>query len=159
MGAVQGANWLYSLPFILLMIIPGFLPLVLKRPEGPNRFGIPYEPKNVVDAVRACIDRYFAFNGRATRFEFWSFFLTAIAIQVVALSTAYVASFPFYLLTGMVLFLPVLAVSVRRLHDINRSGWWLLIGPSIGLVALIVLWLLPSQRGATKMAQRPRIVI
>lgn len=159
MGAVQGANWLYSLPFILLMIIPGFLPLVLKRPEGPNRFGIPYEPTNVIDAVRACIDRYFVFNGRATRFEFWAFILTAIAIQVVAMSATYVATFPFFLLTGMVLLLPTLAVSVRRLHDINRSGWWLLIGPSTGMFALIVLWLLPSQRGAAKMAQRPRIVI
>lgn len=159
MGTVQGVNWLYDLTVILAMIVPGFLPLVLKRPDGPNRFGVPYEPKNIIDAIRACIDRYFTFTGRATRLEFWAFLLAAIVVEAVAFSATFVAHVPFHLVSTALLASPTAAVSVRRLHDVNRSGWWLLIGAGAGAIALIVLWLLPSQRGAAKMAQRPRIVI
>jgi uncharacterized membrane protein YhaH (DUF805 family) len=160
MGAFQGINWLIVAPFILLVVVPGFLPLIIKRPEGPNRFGIPYEPKDAIDGIRNCIDKYATFNGRATRLEFWSFFLAAALVHLVALSTSYVAGFPYELISATVLALPTVAVGVRRLHDVNRSGWWILIGLFVpSLVALIVLWLMPSQRGAAKLVQRSRIVI
>lgn len=160
MGGFQGVNWLIAAPFILLIIVPGFLPLLIKRPEGPNRFGLPYEPKDAIDAIRACIDKYADFNGRATRLEFWSFFLAAALVHLVALSTTYVSGFPYELISLLVLFVPTVAVGVRRLHDVNRSGWWLLIGLFVpSLVALVILWAMPSQRGAAKLVQRSRIVI
>lgn len=94
--------------------------------------------------------KYFDFNGRAGREEFWYFFLFNMIVSVVLviidasmlganqkmtfamLSLIYVA----------VVFLPSLGVSIRRLHDIGRSGWWLLIGlvPLVGTIVLLVFW-------------------
>ncbi len=160
MNEFQGVNWVVAAPFVLLIIVPAFLPLVVKRPDGPNRFGIPYEPKDALEAIRICIDKYANFSGRATRLEFWSFFLAAALVHLVALSTAYVSGFPYEFISGLVLALPTLAVGARRLHDVNRSAWWLLIGLFLpSLIALAVLWLMPSQKGAARLTQRSRIVI
>lgn len=160
MEAFQGVNWLIAAPFILLIIVPGFLPLFVKRPDGPNRFGIPYEPKDALEAIRVCIDKYANFSGRATRLEFWSFFLAAALVHLVALSTAYVSGFPYELISALLLALPTLAVGARRLHDVNRSAWWLLIGLFLpSLVALLILWLMPSQKGIARLTQKSRIVI
>ncbi|WP_407560515.1 DUF805 domain-containing protein [Streptomyces sp. 184] len=92
--------------------------------------------------------KYADFTGRARRREFWSFMLLtlvpAAALVAAALSSGSDAvwfAFTSYLL---VTFLPSLAVSVRRLHDAGRSGWWwLLVGffPFGGVVLLVFLLL------------------
>ena len=60
--------------------------------------------------------RYFQFSGRAPRIEYWSFVL--ISIWLSATSGG---------LLSFIIIIPLLAVSVRRFHDINRSGWWILV--------------------------------
>ena len=60
--------------------------------------------------------RYFDFSGRASRLEYWSFIL--ISLWFIATSWG---------LGVVVVFIPALAVTVRRLHDINRSGWWIFV--------------------------------
>ena len=60
--------------------------------------------------------RYFDFSGRASRFEYWSFLFITLWL--------YATSFGFL---GLFIIIPLLAVSVRRMHDINRSGWWILV--------------------------------
>lgn len=99
------------------------------------------------EAVRACLRRYATFSGRAQRPEFWWFTLFTILVGIgLGVLDALVFGFgeeggrPLSLLASLALLLPGLAVSVRRLHDVGRSGWWLLIHlvPLIG--ALVLLW-------------------
>ncbi len=117
---------------------------------------------DVIDAVKSAFSRYFDFEGRATRAEFWYF----IAFGIVALSilpfidgllfdTApppetgpwYFLGYtvqhgPLSVLFIAVMFMPWLSVSTRRLHDVGRSGWWVLFGfiPPIGWLFMTV-WL------------------
>jgi uncharacterized membrane protein YhaH (DUF805 family) len=89
------------------------------------------------EAVRVCFAKYLDFEGEAARPEFWWFFLfvggvnLALAVVSSKLSGAF----------SLAVLLPFLAVAVRRLHDTNRSGWWLLIWflPVVGLVILAFL--------------------
>ena len=94
------------------------------------------------DAVRSCLSQYVGFSGRARRSEYWWFVLFNVVVAVVAgiidgiLGTNSVISG----LASLALLLPNLAVSVRRLHDTSRSGWWILLGliPLVGAIILIV---------------------
>ncbi len=88
-----------------------------------------------VDAVKICFRKYVDFNGRASRPEYWWFFLFGLALSIITMM------FPLInMLISLVLILPSIAVGVRRLHDIDRTGWWLLIGliPLVGFIVLII---------------------
>lgn len=88
------------------------------------------------------LKNYANFTGRARRKEFWFFALTQFIILIIAqiLDAILGSEFLFYMLTVLALFIPALAVSIRRLHDIGKSGWWYLIGlvPLIGFILLII---------------------
>jgi uncharacterized membrane protein YhaH (DUF805 family) len=94
------------------------------------------------DAVRTGLSKYVGFQGRATRSEFWYFVLFVIIVEVVAYAIdAGVFGRPIlYSIAAIGLLLPNLAIAVRRLHDIDRSGWWIFISliPLIGIILLIV---------------------
>jgi uncharacterized membrane protein YhaH (DUF805 family) len=94
------------------------------------------------DAIRSCFAKYATFSGRAPRSEYWYFVLfQALASIVAGVVSAKVELNLITTLLELVLFLPALAVSVRRLHDIDKSGWWLLVGfvPLIGWI-FIIIW-------------------
>ena len=104
---------------------------------------------NFSSAIQACFANYATFRGRARRSEYWFFALFMILSSLVAaVLDGMIASSTaghltvFSAILGMVLFLPSLAVTARRLHDIGRSGWWMLISlvPIIGGILLLV-WL------------------
>jgi uncharacterized membrane protein YhaH (DUF805 family) len=86
--------------------------------------------------------RYAQFTGRAGRAEYWWFVLANLIVVVVlgALSRASVLFEIIYLLYALAVLIPGIAVAVRRLHDTNRTGWWLLIWlvPLVGFIILIV---------------------
>jgi uncharacterized membrane protein YhaH (DUF805 family) len=97
------------------------------------------------EAISAGFRNYVNFSGRASRPEFWYWVLFAIIVSVVAkvidlvlFPSADVS--PINSLVGLALFLPGLGVSVRRLHDIDRTGWWILLVliPLIGAIILII---------------------
>jgi len=101
-----------------------------------------------LEAVRTCLFRkYFAFRGRASRAEYWWFVLFNLLITIPLALLG-----PLLFVVGIVLVVPQLAVGVRRLHDTNRSGWWLALSaagwiPLVGWIAsLVLLWFL-IQRG------------
>lgn len=107
-----------------------------------------------VQAISSCFRNYATFSGRAVRSEFWYWYLfVAIVLAVFGgidqrlypgLSMG-----PFTLVNMAVvlaLILPSLAVSVRRLHDIDRTGWWILI--SVTVIGTIVLIYWACLRGA-----------
>ncbi|KQX49977.1 MULTISPECIES: DUF805 domain-containing protein [unclassified Streptomyces] len=87
------------------------------------------------------LKKYAVFSGRARRQEFWMFelinFIIAIVIGVIGTALDFSLLSVLY---SLAIFLPSLAVTVRRLHDTGRSGWWVLIAlvPLVGFIVLIV---------------------
>jgi uncharacterized membrane protein YhaH (DUF805 family) len=91
---------------------------------------------NFFDAIRICFGKYVDFSGRAARPEYWYFVLFVFITQFI-LGIVYR---PLAIAFAFAVILPHLAVGARRLHDVDRSGWWLLIGvvPIIGAIVLII---------------------
>ncbi len=89
------------------------------------------------------LQKYTVFEGRAKRTEFWMFVLINFIVYIVlALIGRILGTGILGILYSLAVLIPSLAVSARRLHDTNRSGWWLLIGliPIIGWIILIIFW-------------------
>ncbi len=101
------------------------------------------------DAVKQCVRKYADFSGRATRAEYWWWFLAAVLgssiagvidSSIVFLSGGYDDGYPFSLfgaIFGLAVLLPDLAVTARRLHDIGKTGWWQL----VWVVLFVVAWI------------------
>lgn len=87
---------------------------------------------NFLTAVTTCFKKYFQFRGRARRSEYWWFYLFTIILSIIA-GIIDVALFglenadsgPVGIITSLAVLIPSLAVTFRRLHDTNRSGWWI----------------------------------
>jgi uncharacterized membrane protein YhaH (DUF805 family) len=96
-----------------------------------------------VEAVQVCLRKYVVFEGRASRSEFWWFALFQLVVMVVAAMLGQTV----YSLVALALVLPSLAVGARRLHDIGKSGWFMLLHllPIIGILVLIYFWVQPTQ--------------
>jgi uncharacterized membrane protein YhaH (DUF805 family) len=117
-----------------------------------------------------CITKNYAnFNGRARRKEYWMYFLFNLLLVGIALNliTVILGSISHSLLSVMTfvqfivsiaLVIPGLAVTVRRLHDIDKSGWWILIGviPIIGAIVLFVFACLDSTPGSNQYGENPK---
>lgn len=93
------------------------------------------------EAIIVCFTKFAEFNGRASRSEFWWFFLFVV---LVSSALTYVSE-ALGSVSLIAMLLPLLAVGARRLHDTGRSAWWLLflLVPVGGLVTLVYLWALP----------------
>lgn len=100
------------------------------------------ENYNMLDWFKKCIRNYANFKGRARRKEYWYFYLVVIILYIVGVIIDSIIGTEGIIvaLIALAIFLPMLAVSVRRLHDINRSGWWYLISfvPLIGAIILFI---------------------
>ena len=95
------------------------------------------------EAVRYCLNNYVTFSGRADRPQYWWFVLFNILVGIVAGIIDWILFGPemnvISALAGLALLLPTLAVAVRRLHDMDHTGWWILIGiTGIGAIILLV---------------------
>jgi uncharacterized membrane protein YhaH (DUF805 family) len=105
---------------------------------------------NFQESISTCFAKYATFAGRASRSEFWWFHLFCI---LVYLAVRIYSRQPSVMdLAMLILFLPSLAVSARRLHDIGRSGWWYLLTflPIIGTIVLIVWWATESKEAGNR---------
>jgi uncharacterized membrane protein YhaH (DUF805 family) len=109
------------------------------------------------------LKKYVEFDGRASRKEYWMFtFMNTLVYVVVSFVAG--AVLPQSLggvvtgLYALAILLPSIAVGIRRLHDTNRSGWWLLIGiiPFIGALVLLVFFVLDSTPGANEYGPNPK---
>ena len=109
--------------------------------------------------------KYAVFDGRARRTEFWFFFLYNCIIGLVLSSieaivgiTSIAGASIFGSLYMLAVFIPYLAVGVRRLHDTGRSGWWMLIYivPLIGAIVLLVFFVQDSQDGHNQYGPNPK---
>ncbi len=102
------------------------------------------------------LKQYFDFGGRARRKEFWMFVLFnmifAVALSYIdrLLGLTFVEGIPYgylYALYSLAVLIPNLAVGVRRLHDIGKSGWMLLVAliPIVGAIWLLILFVKDSE--------------
>ena len=93
-------------------------------------------------AVSSAFRNYVNFEGRAARSEYWYWVLFIVIVEVAFLIV--ISILPLlgllYLVFALGVLLPSIAVTVRRLHDIDKSGWWILISfiPLIGAIILII---------------------
>ena len=125
-----------------------------------------------VDAIRAGFSNYVNFSGRAVRSEYWYWLLFTMLAELVAaiLDTAFfgqvyvghlyvygaAAVSPLSTIVYFGTLLPSLSVSIRRLHDIDRTGWWILIGfTGIGIILLLVWACLKGTPGYNRFGPDP----
>lgn len=113
------------------------------------------------------LKKYAVFDGRARKKEYWMFFLFHVIIMIalvvlgaVAGSISEAFGYVFIGLLGIYVLgvlLPVIGVTIRRLHDSNRSGWWILIQlvPYVGPIAMVVLLVFDGTPGDNKYGPNP----
>jgi uncharacterized membrane protein YhaH (DUF805 family) len=110
--------------------------------------------------------KFATFSGRARRSEYWYFTLFNLIIEIV-LAVIDMATGLYSQGTGVgvlsgifgiAMILPSIAVGIRRLHDTNRSGWWLLIGviPLLGAIVLLIFMVLDSDAGENRFGPNPK---
>ena len=103
---------------------------------------------------------YVGFEGRARRKEFWMFALINFIIGLIlsAIEAVFGSFGILSTLYGLAILLPSLAVTVRRLHDTNKTGWWVLIGlvPVIGFIVLLIMTIQDSTPGANQYGPNPK---
>ncbi|MGX9416700.1 DUF805 domain-containing protein [Vibrio sp. RC27] len=105
------------------------------------------------------LSKYAVFSGRARRQEYWMFFLFNLIFTIALgfvdrMFGTDVLSFVY----GVFIFIPNLAVLVRRLHDTGRSGWWalLLLVPLIGILVLFIFAILDGHTNENEYGQNPK---
>jgi len=115
------------------------------------------------------LKKYADFATRSRRSEYWFFVLfniiAAIVLSIIdsvtgLASAEYGGLGPFYGLYALAVLIPSIAVGVRRLHDIGKSGWWLLLAfiPLIGAIVLIIWFVKDSEAGTNRFGPNPKEV-
>lgn len=109
---------------------------------------------------------YAVFSGRARRKEYWMFVLFNIIFAIVAmildrilgLAIGGIGYGPIYLIYILATIIPSLAVSVRRLHDIGKSGWWIFINliPFVGFIWFLILLIKEGTPAANEYGPNPK---
>ena len=128
------------------------------------------EPTLLNYAISVVKDNYVNFEGRARRKEYWGFclFSNLIVLGLVILAgigaaisedMGIVLSLPYYVFV-LAITLPNIAVGVRRLHDIDKSGWWLLVSliPLAGAIWLIVMFTTEGNSEENRYGEAPKMV-
>lgn len=105
--------------------------------------------------------KYAVFAGRAQRAEYWHFYLFSTIIYILLVIATRLISKYVGILTVLYylsILIPFIAVSVRRLHDTGRSGWWFFINfiPLVGPIIFFVFTVLDSQPGENKYGPNPK---
>ena len=168
----------FILPFLIVVaaifgavvfaVASVFIPLSTRE---ANRFGAPSRTRTVIGAIGGAVARMFDFRGRANRKDFWSLAIPSIVLAGLAVPGLLVAvivtanagmdmSAPLVwgvtvavLVLGGLMALGCLSMAVRRLHDVNRSGWWVLLVCVFGYFLLLYWFLQPSVHSADEDAQ------
>lgn len=114
------------------------------------------------EAISTVLSKYITFDGRARRSEYWYWFLAIVLVEIVV-GIFYLMSSTLgillYVVFGLAIILPSIAVAIRRLHDTNRTGWWILLTliPFGGLV-LLVFYVLEGTPGDNQYGPSPKAV-
>lgn len=137
----------------------GAPPIPHTAPQGPFRNG-----GTLMNAYLDAMRHYATFTGRTSRAGFWLYILFYIIIVMIAgvldmmlFGDHYENGGPIAGIVGLVHLVPGLAIGVRRLHDIDRTGWWLLLSfTGIGLIVLLIFNILSGTPGPNRYGPDPR---
>ena len=116
---------------------------------------------NFLDAVKTCLVKYTNYSDRASRSEFWLFipFIFIISLMLISLDPLMggLKTHIHYYVGFVLVYLPGVSVSVRRLHDVNRSGFWLLGAFTIigMLFPILYWWCKKGDQGENKFGPKP----
>jgi uncharacterized membrane protein YhaH (DUF805 family) len=130
--------------------------------DGPVRIYFMYGIRNrqYMNYYFDVLKKYTVFEGRARRKEYWMFFLcNIVVVAVIWLIGGFALHTPLLnILYSLAVLLPQIAVSIRRLHDTDHSGWWLLVGliPLIGTISLLVFFVTDSSPGQNRFGPNPK---
>lgn len=115
------------------------------------------------EAVGTCLRKYAVFEGRARRSEYWWFTLAYVLLSLIAsvldgVLLSMMSHGAFSALVTFGLLLPALGVGIRRMHDTDRSGWWILIGlvPLIGTIIFLILAAMDGTKGPNRFGPDPK---
>ncbi len=104
------------------------------------------------DSIKTCFNKYIDFSGRASRSEYWWFALLGFGLSFIPVIGW---------ILRLVILLPSLSVQVRRLHDMDRSAWWLLllVPPItiIGVIILLIMSIFPGTLGPNRYGPDPML--
>ena len=110
--------------------------------------------EDLTNSVISCFNKYFDFKTRSSRKEFWYWQLFRI---LMFLSITYLESLGLsglLFISNFIFLIPEVAVSIRRLHDINKSGWWILLTLTIiGIIPLTYFYCIKGDDGANDYGQ------
>ena len=111
---------------------------------------------NFIESLQTCYKKFFDFSGRASKSEYWWFQLynTILYILTLVFQNDLALLFSILVIANLI---PVFAAGVRRVHDSNKSGWWILISfvPIIGLY-IIVLLITDGSKGKNRFGPKPK---
>jgi len=111
------------------------------------------------EAVKSVFSKYATITGRACRSEYWYFTLFYIIVYAVLALISVIMPFLIILsiVFGIAIIIPSLTVSIRRLHDRNQSGWWLLVGliPMIGGIIMLIWFAMRGTDGPNDFGDDP----
>src|SRR5262245_37642675 len=116
-------------------------------------------------AITAGFQNYVNFSSRASRSEYWYWVLFVALVSIAAFVLDYalfslpvaIVGGPISILVSLAFFLPNLSIAVRRLHDLDYSGWWVLLAliPVVGLIVLVIWWCRRGTVGPNRFGPEP----
>ena len=118
---------------------------------------------NFVEAIKSGFVNYATFSGRACRSEYWYWTLfTVIGGICTGIADVWIVGdaelMPVNLIFNVIVFTPSIVVSIRRLHDINRTGWWLLLWLTIVGGLVLIFWAIKAgDTGANRFGEDPLV--
>ena len=113
-----------------------------------------------MQSIQSVLGNYANFDGRARRSEYWWYILFVDVLLAALIFVSMLVSELLFVILGLfvlALLLPSLAVTARRLHDTNRSAWWILVNiiPYVGGLVLVVLCALSGTSGPNRFGPEP----
>ncbi len=180
-GRDQGAPEEFPVDVLLLPWVNDLRPVDAGRAEFPARplqthlfkLFILYSPRGYMNYYLEVFKKYAVFSGRARRAEYWYFCLfNLLAVIALVFIDAFIGGAmrgsssteaPVGLLTViyyLAMIIPMIAVTVRRLHDVGKSGWWIFISlvPVVGGIWLFVLTVMDSTPGDNQYGPNPKMM-
>ncbi|RJU99166.1 MAG: DUF805 domain-containing protein [Candidatus Poseidoniales archaeon] len=132
-------------------------PTMQPQMQGMPHVARPANMMSFMDATKSCFQQYVGFSGRASRSEYWFFYLSFILVVIGMTVLTVVSAFVLDALSGLMgmltmvayfaFILPFISVSVRRLHDLGKTGWMFLVVfiPFVGGILLLVWFVSDGQ--------------
>ena len=115
------------------------------------------EDINLFNAIKICFQKFFIFTNRASRSEYWWFILFYTIFASIPTFVPNENLVVFGYIMSLLLFIPGIAVTVRRLHDINKSGWFIFISliPILGSIIVLVMTIEKGTLGKNRFGEYP----